>query len=86
LLLPEVEGWSVVDANGKVFLHQGDTTHQRFEVADRDYFKALQADTTDRLLISGPVISRATGSFVLVFGRRIVKLGCCRFHGHFVKV
>ncbi|SDI31163.1 PAS domain S-box-containing protein/diguanylate cyclase (GGDEF) domain-containing protein [Propionivibrio dicarboxylicus] len=70
-LLPEVEGWSIADADGNVFLHYGDTRLQRFSVADRDYFTDLRNDSADRLLISRPLLSRATGEFVLVFGRRI---------------
>ena len=71
-LLPEVEGWSIADANGQIFLHHGDTRFKYFSVADRNYFKTLQTDTTARLLVAGPVISRASGEFVLIFARRII--------------
>lgn len=39
--------------------------------ADRDYFKTHAADPTDPLLISKPIIGRATGKWVIALTRRI---------------
>ena len=47
------------------------TTSARFSIADRVYFGTLQSSEGDRLQIAGPLTSRATGSEVLIFGRKI---------------
>ena len=71
-LLPEVEGWSIVDARGDVFLSAEEIGSKRFSVADRVYFGLLQSSAADRLLIAGPLSSRSTGDEVMIFGRKIV--------------
>lgn len=69
--LPETEGWSIIDAKGTLVFHDSADPETFFSVADRDYFKSLQAGEPDTLLVSHPLNSRLTGERVLVLARAI---------------
>ncbi len=70
-LLPETEGWSFVDAEGRITLH-GAAEEPNFTLADRYYFQALKAGRISGLYISAPLKSRLTGNRVMIFARSVL--------------
>ena len=70
-LLPETEAWSITDADGLVTHHESKTGASTFSVVDRDYFKKLKADPSDRLLVSKPLVGRMSGNPIIVFARAL---------------
>ena len=70
-LLPETEGWSVMDSRGHVVFLDGDGEVPPFSVADRDYFRRLQSDRNSGLVISTPLISRLSGDRVVTLSRAV---------------
>jgi diguanylate cyclase (GGDEF)-like protein len=70
-LLPETEGWSIADAEGRVILHESDEGPADFLVTNRDYFQALKTGKAAGLLVSKPLKSMITGRFIVIFARAI---------------
>ena len=71
LLLPETEGWSFVNAEGRIAIH-GATEEPNFSLADRNYFQELKAGRVSGLYISEPLKSRLTGNLVMIFARSVL--------------
>ena len=71
LLLPETEGWSFVDAEGRIAIH-GAAEEPNFSLADRHYFQELQSGKISGLHISEPLKSRLTGNRVMIFARSVL--------------
>lgn len=71
LLLPEIEAWSIVNSQGRFVFRDSATGSAHFSVADRDYFKAFELDSKDRLLVSKPIYSRSSDELVIPFVRGI---------------
>ena len=71
-LLPETEGWSFVDAEGRIIFHDNEAEQPTFSLADRDYFQVLKSGKVSGLYISKPLESRLTGNFVMVFARPVL--------------
>ncbi|WP_319244583.1 EAL domain-containing protein [uncultured Propionivibrio sp.] len=70
-LLLETEGWNISDADGNIVSSDSAVSPVGLSIADRDYFNELKRDTTERLIISKPIVSRRTGNQVLAFARAI---------------
>lgn len=70
-LLPQTEGWSFVDAEGKIAFH-GAAEEPNFTLADRDYFQAMKTGRVTGLYISKPLKSRLTGNLVMIFARSVL--------------
>lgn len=68
-LLQETEAWSITDAEGNIVFHDSKAGPANFTIAEREYFKALQSDTSNGLVITRPITSKLTGSSVVVFAR-----------------
>ncbi len=71
LALPQVEAWSVTDADGMLVFHEGTGTQPLVSVADREYFRDLKSQKVDKLVVSRPLKGRMTGNWVLMFARAI---------------
>lgn len=71
LLLPETEGWSFVDTEGRVILHSA-AEDPNFNIADRYYFQELKSGKVSGLYISKPLKSRLTGNLVMIFARSVL--------------
>ena len=71
-LLPETEGWSFVDAEGRITFHGDEAGQPSFSLADRNYFQELKAGRVSGLYISKPLKSRLTGNLVMVFARAVL--------------
>ena len=64
---------AVADENG-VVMTASDLAHARIRsVEDRDYFLVHRANTDIGLFVSKPIVSRATGAWVVALSRRINK-------------
>ncbi len=71
-LLPDTEGWSYVDAQGRIVLHGDKTGPPSFSLADRPYFQDLREGRVSGLVITKPLKSRLTGNLVMVFARAVL--------------
>ena len=71
LLLPETEGWSFVDTEGRITFH-GAAEEPNFNLADRYYFQELKSGQVSGLYISKPLKSRLTGNLVMIFARSVL--------------
>ena len=71
LLLSETEGWSFVNAEGRITIH-GATEDPSFSLTDRQYFQELKAGRVSGLYISEPLKSRLTGNPVMIFARPVL--------------
>jgi len=69
--LPQAAHIVVVDAEGRFVASTMAWPSPDANIADRDYFKELAANDDDRLVISGPVLSRVSGDTVIALARRI---------------
>jgi len=70
-LLPETEGWSVMDAEGRIVFLEGNGEIPSFSVADRDYFRDHESGRATGLVVSKALISRLTGDRVVTLSRAI---------------
>jgi diguanylate cyclase (GGDEF)-like protein len=61
----------VLDANGKLYLDSKSLNPSPSDLSDRDYFLAHKSNPNAGLFISRPVISRATGDWVVGLSRRL---------------
>jgi PAS domain S-box-containing protein len=68
---PDIEGVSVTDAAGNIIYSTIIPTPRQINVADRDYFRTLQANSDLGLFISRPLHSRLSGVWGLALARRI---------------
>jgi len=71
IVLPETEGWIIADAKGTVLIAQNSQDRPGNSISGRDYFEKLKASRADKLIISKPLISRNTGTSVIVLARAI---------------
>lgn len=67
---PELYSFRVVDAKGH-YVYDAAGLQTDASVADRDYFIHLRDNPSAGLVISEPVVSRATGEIGIVFARRL---------------
>lgn len=63
----------VLDENGEAVIDASSLPPRKLNNADRDYFQAHRAHRDLGLLMSGPLVSRLTGSRIVVLSRRIDK-------------
>ena len=68
--LPEAEGIRVFDEHGKARWTSRSGPSARISVADREFFKILQADPQRGLFVSRPVVGRLVPGWVIPFVRR----------------
>jgi len=69
--IPELDGLRVADADGTVWLGN-DLPAAAPSVADREYFvRARAGSASDGLIVSKPVQSRISGTWITVFARRL---------------
>lgn len=66
---PEVAGFRLIDARGKVLYMAGQG--QYIDVSDREYFVRLRDSATDELIFSNVMVSRINGRPVLVGARAV---------------
>ncbi len=69
--LPQLEVISLIDADGNLLNFSRPWPVPRINVADRDYFKALQAAVDQAVFISAPVLNRASGSWMIYLVRQV---------------
>jgi len=67
-----VRNAALIDANGIMTVSDSTTKDQRFDLSDREHFRAFLADPSDRLYIGKPVIGRAANTWVTIFARPII--------------
>ncbi len=70
-LLVHVDSIAVADARGKLVATTTSWSVADIDVADRDYFRALQSSDDDQLKISLPFKSRLTGRDSIALARRL---------------
>ena len=58
-----VRNAALIDANGIMTVSDSATKDQRFDLSDREHFRAFLADPSDRLYIGKPVIGRAANTW-----------------------
>ncbi|RCW70355.1 bifunctional diguanylate cyclase/phosphodiesterase [Pseudorhodoferax soli] len=68
-LLPGAEAFRLTDRSGLVQWGTGLPPGQRMDVSDRPYFMEAQRRPSEQTLVAGPVRSRVSGNWVLVFIR-----------------
>jgi diguanylate cyclase (GGDEF)-like protein len=69
--LPQVSGFTLVDANGRIVASSLDMRTDRVNVSDRPYFKALKDDPALETTISPPLTSKFTGARIVLLARRL---------------
>jgi diguanylate cyclase (GGDEF)-like protein/PAS domain S-box-containing protein len=69
--LPQLEAITVIDADGNLVNFSRSWPVPRINVADRDYFKALQGTLDQTIFISAPVLNRASGTWTIYLARRV---------------
>ena len=62
---------SLIDAEGNLMASTAAAAGMTFNFADRDYFRAHAADSTDRLLIGKPIQERLINKMVMPLTRRL---------------
>ena len=70
-LFPELESIRVTDKNGLVQAGWGVAAKNEISLADRDYFIQARANPNGGLLVDGPLISRISRKWVLIFARAL---------------
>lgn len=70
-LLPDVDGLRLTDAQGVLRYGTGLHGGTGPSVADRDYFRQLQAAPTAGLVVSGPLQGRVSGLWTLALARAV---------------
>lgn len=70
-LLPDVDGLRLTDAQGVLRYGTGLHGGAGPSVADRDYFRQLQAAPTAGLVVSGPLRGRVSGLWTLALARAV---------------
>lgn len=70
-LFPELESIRVTDKNGLVQAGWGVAAKNEISLADRDYFTLAQDNPNAGLLVDGPLISRISRKWVLIFARAL---------------
>ncbi len=78
-LLDGVEGLRLADAEGKVRWGNDLPADRLLDVSDRDDFRQLKGGGTGGTIVTGPLRSRLSGNWVMVFARPILAGG--RFRG-----
>lgn len=79
--IPQLAAVSVIGGDGKLINFSRYWPIPEVDVADRDYFTALKADSTRKTFISAPVQNRADGVWTIYLARRISGP-----HGEFIGV
>jgi PAS domain-containing protein len=69
--LPHINGMAVFDAQGKLVNFSRSWPIPLFNVADRDYFKALTSDAHLTSFVSAPLRNRGNGTWVISFARKV---------------
>jgi len=69
--LPQLDAITVINASGKLVNFTRYWPIPDVNVADRDYFKALQANPALRVFVSVPVQNRGSGTWTLYLARRL---------------
>jgi hypothetical protein len=69
--LPHVSGIAVFDTQGKLLNFSRYWPIPAFNVADRDYFKALQSDGHLTAFVSEPLRNRGSGTWVISLARKV---------------
>jgi signal transduction histidine kinase/CheY-like chemotaxis protein/HPt (histidine-containing phosphotransfer) domain-containing protein len=69
--LPQVDGISIIGAQGKLLNFSRAVAVPDISVSDRDYFRALSHDDSPLTYISAPVENRGSGTWSLYMARRV---------------
>jgi len=70
-LVPEIGAIRVVDANGDLRYGNALAASRATNVADREYFIRARESRNNEAIVSRPIVSRQTGSWVIVVARAI---------------
>ncbi len=70
-LLPEADGLRIADRDGRILYGTGVPNHAPRSIADRTYFRELQATNGPTTVISQPVTGLISGKQVLILARRL---------------
>ncbi|MBJ6749218.1 ATP-binding protein [Geomonas anaerohicana] len=68
---PELYGIHVADARGELICGTDFAPGRIISASDREYFRALRDDPRKEMVISKPLVSHATGKWVLVIARKV---------------
>lgn len=97
-LLSEALSIRVTDKNGRVILGKDVKNNNPVNLNDRDFFKQLRNDNTDRLAVSEPIFGRISNQWMIVIARRIsapdgsfagtisANFACSKFEKFFSKI
>ena len=69
--LPHVGTFTLVNAEGKIFNFSRSWPIPAINIADRDFFKALQSNAPLSTFLSKAITNRATGSWVVQIARKV---------------
>ncbi|MDQ5879035.1 MAG: hypothetical protein QG638_1770 [Pseudomonadota bacterium] len=71
-----VNRMALVDKNGRTsHSYLNGTPAPSVDVSDRDYFKAFRDDPRDRILITEPILGKASGKWIILFVRPVLSDG-----------
>ncbi len=70
-LLPEVASLRILDRNGFIRYGGGIPAGDPISLSDREFYIRARDDPASGLIVSGPVLSRVSQQWVLVFARRL---------------
>lgn len=69
--LPHVDGIAIFDAGGKLVNFSRSWPVPSFDVTQRDYFTAMQADANLQSFVGLPLRNRGTGTWAIAFALRV---------------
>jgi len=70
-VIPMALSLRVTDKNGKIILGKDVQQNNPVNLNDIDFFKKLREDSSDRLVVTGPVFGRISKQWMIVIARRI---------------
>jgi diguanylate cyclase (GGDEF)-like protein len=70
--LPHVAALTIVDMQGNVLNSSRRWPVGNMNISDRDYFKALQSDSSLKTVVSEPLINRGDGKQTVIFARKLL--------------
>ena len=69
--LPQLEAITVIDSDGNLVNFSRSWPVPQINVADRDYFQALKANSRETDFISTPVQNRSSGTWTIYFAHKV---------------
>jgi PAS domain S-box-containing protein len=69
--IPDILGLRVLDRTGNIIYSTKEVMNTRVNEADREHFIRVRDDPNAALVITGPILGRASHKWVLIFSRRM---------------